>query len=374
MNVITKKKIVNFTCDILASLFFLISASCLILKLHNFFSLNSENLNLLPAKLILCRGNLNEKPSKQSKLDDSEFNISLKNDNNKTADISNNSKPVALPDVPQNLEQEEHDPNERKCKIIETHIGVGGVKCENFYVKNSTGQDLNLNAYLAKTPEISIKNTDKPQVLIMHTHTSEAYMNRDEGFFYENFYPRSLDNSKNVTQVGKAITETLNKNGINTLHCTTYHDSPSYNGSYSRAAKTIQKALEEYPSIQVVIDIHRDSMGSKDSGKIKPTFMYQDKKASQMMIICGCDPDNTIGFPNWEKNLILALNLQKYCETMFPGLTRPLNFSKVKYNENLTPGSLLIEIGTDVNTLQESVYTGYMLGESLSKLLSDLKR
>ena len=93
-------------------------------------------------------------------------------------------------------------------------------------------------------------------------------------------------------------------------------------------------------------------MGSKESGKVKPTFTYKDKKASQMMIICGCDPDKTLGFPNWEKNLVLALKLQKYCETLFPGITRPLNFSKVKYNEHLTPGSLLIEVWIEVNTIK----------------------
>ncbi len=374
MNVITKKKIVRFSLDTLACLFFLVSSSCLMLKLHHFFCTSTKSLSILPAKLILFRGSLSETKSEKSNVNDNKFNIIPKNDNNKITEPPDNLSPVILPDVPQNSEENPHDPNERKCKIIETHIGVGGTKCENFYVKNTTGQDLNLNSYLAKTPAVNIKSTSDPQVLIMHTHTSEAYMNSDEGFFYESFYPRSLDDSKNVTQVGKAITETLTKNGINTIHCTTYHDNPTYNGSYSRAAKTIQQNLEQYPSIQVVIDIHRDSMGSKDSGKIKPTFTYQNKKASQLMIICGCDPDNTNGFPNWEKNLTLALNLQKYCETMFPGLTRPLNFAKVKYNEHLTPGSLLIEIGTDVNTLQESIYTGYMLGESLSKLLNDLKQ
>ena len=225
-----------------------------------------------------------------------------------------------------------------------------------------------------KTPEIKIKNTEEPQVLIMHTHTSEAYTTYDRGFFYESFYPRSLDNNKNVTQVGNAITDSLVKNGINTIHCTVFHDNPTYNGSYSRAAQTITKILEEHPSIQVVLDIHRDSLGNKESGKIKPTFTYQGKKASQLMIIAGCDPDNSNGFPNWEKNFTLALNLQKYCENIFPGICRPLNFAKVKYNEHLTPGSLLVEIGSDVNTLQESIYTGAMFGEALSRMLNDLKK
>ena len=199
-------------------------------------------------------------------------------------------------------------------------------------------------------------------------------MNRDEGFFYESFYPRSLNNEKNVTRVGQAITDKLIENGINTVHDITYHDNPTYNGSYCRAAQTIKKNLEKYPSIQVVIDIHRDSLGSKETGKIKPTFKYSGKKAAQLMVISGCDPDGNLGFPNWRKNLRLALRVQKYCETLFPGITRPLNFSKVKYNEHLTPGSLLIEVGSDANTLEEAVNTGTMLGEALSKLLNDLKK
>jgi len=374
MNVITKKKIINFSCDTLALLFFFIAASCIILKLQRVI-LNFQSLNLLPAKSILFRGSFSTPATTSS----NEFNSSPYIDdkteqNNSSTAPTISSGNFSLPDIPESDENEKHSPDEKKCKIIETHINSGGEKCENFFVKNSTGHNFNLLEYLAKSPEVHIENNNEPQVLIMHTHTSEAYMSKDTGFFYESFYPRSLNDSKNVTQVGKAVVESLKKNGINAIHCTTYHDNPTYNGSYSRAAETIKENLRKYPSIQVVIDIHRDSMGSKESGKVKPTFTYKDKKASQMMIICGCDPDNTLGFPNWEKNLVLALKLQKYCETLFPGITRPLNFSKVKYNEHLTPGSLLIEVGSDVNTLQESVYTGSMLGESLSKLLTDLKK
>lgn len=380
MSVITKKRIINFSCDVLAVVSFLIGASCLILKFKTFsYPGLLKDFDILAVKSVLFRGN-----SILSNIIDSNSKDKLSFSSDIEAKTEHNSNDPNTPDTPiilgnftlpeiPEIKEEIHSPNEKKCDVIEKHIGVGGVKCENFYVKNTTGQDIDFKEYLEKSPDIQIKNTDQPQVLIMHTHTSESYLTRDEGFFYENFYPRSLDNNKNVTQVGKIIAETLTKNGINTIHSTVFHDNPTYNGSYSRAAQTIKKNLEEHPSIQVVIDIHRDSMGSKESGKIKPTFTYDGKKASQLMIIAGCDPDNTIGFPNWRKNLTLALKLQKYCEAMFPGITRPLNFSKVKYNENLTPGSLLIEVGSDVNTLQESIYTGSMLGEALSKLLNDLK-
>ena len=131
--------------------------------------------------------------------------------------------------------------------------------------------------------------------------------------------------------------------------------------------------LEKNPSIQVVIDIHRDSLGNRETGKIKPTFKYENKKAAQMMIVSGCDSDGSLGFPDWIKNLRLALRIQKYCETMFPGITRPLHFANVKYNEHITPGSLLIEVGSDVNTLEEATNTGTLIGEALAKLFEDLK-
>lgn len=375
MSVITKKRIINFCCDVLAVVSVLTSISCLILKCQTIRFISLDDLHMFAAKCVMFRGNLKfpNITTNNKQNFESEIKNEIESDNQSDiSDINPETGNFILPEISES-EEEYHDPNEKKYQVIEKHIGIGGTKCENFYVKNTTGQDLDFNEYLKKNPDIDIKNTDKPQVLIVHTHTSESYLSKDEGFFYESYYPRSLNNNKNVTQVGKAIVDTLIKNGINAIHSTVYHDSPSYNGSYSRAAQTIKKNLEEYPSIQVVIDIHRDSMGSKESGKIKPTFTYKDKKASQLMIISGCDPDNTMGFPNWRKNFTLALKLQKYCETMFPGITRPLNFSKVKYNENLTSGSLLIEVGSDVNTLQESIYTGSMLGEALSRLLNDLK-
>lgn len=365
----------NFSCDVLAVVTLFIGFTCLWLRLQTLSILKPEAFDVLATRLVFFRGNLNLKEILQKNSLEVSHN-SVDDDNiiksTHKADISSStSGNFTFPDV-KGAPEDTHPTDEKTYKIIESHISTGGTKCENFYIKNSTGQEINFDEYLSKKPEINIKKTNEPQVLILHTHTSESYMMHDKDFFYESFYPRSLNNSENITEVGKTITETLIKNGINALHSTVYHDNPSYNGSYSRAAQTIKQYLEQYPSIQVVIDIHRDSLGLKESGKIKPVFTYQDKKASQLMIISGCDPDETLGFPNWRKNLSLALRLQKYCESMFPGITRPLNFAKVKYNEHLTPGSLLIEIGSEVNTLQESVYTGAMLGEALSKLLNDL--
>lgn len=360
------KKVLIFGLDILRLVSVMIGISCVFTQTRIFFLNHHNFFNIFLIKSVFFRGNF--KISKIFKNNKSDKINNIINNN-----MLNSDNKINFPEVLNSQENNNYDCNEKTYKIIEKNINSGGIKCKNFYIKNNTDLDINFDEYFNKNPDIRIKNTGDPQVLIVHTHTSESYMSEDRDFFYESYYPRSLEDSKNVTQVGKVISETLIKNGINCIHNMTYHDNPSYSGSYSRAAKTIQKCLEEYPSIQVVLDIHRDSLGTKETGKIKPVFNFQNKKSSQIMIISGCDPDGSLGFPNWQKNLILALKLQNYCENMFPGITRPLNFSKVKYNENLTPGSLLIEIGSEVNTLQESVNTGVLLGEALSELLNNLK-
>lgn len=380
MNVVLKNRVLNFFIDILSMFCVFISISCIILKLVSHTPINPEKINTIAAKTIFFRGNFQfenifkNSSNMENFTKETNTNIEQKienNINNETQSSADNNKVIMPPEIPE--EEQPHAENDKKCIITEKHIS-GGEKYENFYVKNNAHLNIDFNEYLNKSLDLQIRNNSDPQVLIMHTHTSESYMLQDLGFFYESFYPRSLDNSKNVTRVGQEITDTLIKNGINTIHSTVYHDNPSYNGSYQRSAKTIKENLEKYPSIKVVIDIHRDSMGSKEFGKVKPTFNYNGHKAAQLMIISGCDPDGSADFPNWNKNLSFALKLQKYCENLFPGITRPLNFSKVKYNENLTSGSLLIEIGSDVNTLKESVFTGKMLGEALSKLLNDIKK
>lgn len=371
MDATLKRKIFSKALDAMAICSTIITFSCVFAKIKKIKSPQNE-FGILAAKSIFPRQKNYTKFHFGSNLFEN-----LKNNNNKSTEKSEKTIPdVSATRLPEILEPDNQTafrgegPTHR---IIESQIGSGGTKCQNFYIKNSTDQDINFETELGINPEISIKQTNDPQVLIFHTHTSESYMYEDSGFFYENFYPRSLENAKNVTAVGQAVTDKLIERGINTIHDTTCHDNPSYNGSYSRSAQTIKKNLDQYPSIQVVIDIHRDSLGTTDTGKIKPTFKYDNKKAAQIMIISGCDPDGRLGFPNWRKNLRFALRVQKYAESMFPGITRPLRFAKVKYNEHLTPGSLLIEVGSDMNTLEEAKRTGVMLGEALAKLLNDLK-
>ncbi len=256
---------------------------------------------------------------------------------------------------------------EEKYTVTEKHYTDYGTAYENFFVQNKTDYSPDIGELLNSPLDFKMENNGQPEVLIMHTHTCESYLDADEGFFYESFYPRSTDNNFNVTRVGEAIAKSLKEQGIGVIHDTTIHDYPSYNGSYERSRATIDSYLEKYPSIKVVLDIHRDALGS-ETNKMKPTFTYNGKKAAQIMIMCGCD-DGTMDFPQWNDNLKFALKLQKETETMYPGMTRPLNFGYFTYNMNVNSGSLLIEFGTDGNTLDEAVYSGKLFGVSLAKVL-----
>lgn len=242
----------------------------------------------------------------------------------------------------------------------------------NVRIKNASSTTFDIKEELEAALGFTIENTDEPQVLIYHTHTCESYLDYDTGYYYESFYPRTDDNSRNVCAVGDAIADQLNQNGIVTIHDTTQHDNPSYNGAYNRSLNTINSYLKKYPSIKVVLDIHRDGLGEGgESGKTKTVFEVDGHKAAQIMILSGYGYDASLNFDDWEYNLRFALKIQQTAENMYPNMTRPLYFADFMYNMNVNTGSLLIEIGTDSNTLSEARYTGYLLGNVLTNVLSE---
>ena len=247
--------------------------------------------------------------------------------------------------------------------VQEMCINTGGSKYEDFYVKNSNQHhSVDIGAELSKRPDIKIQKNAGPQVLIYHTHTTEAFSG----------VTRTTDKTKSVCAVGDAIAKQLEAAGIGVLHDTTYHDYPAYNGSYQRSIVTMRKDLKAHPSIQVTIDLHRDAMTRSDGTRLKPTAVVNGKKTAQVMVISGCDDTGDLGFPDWEYNLRFALRLQKSMADLYPNFARPLNFCARRYNENVTHGSLLVEIGTDANTLDEAVYGGELFGKALAATLSQL--
>lgn len=241
------------------------------------------------------------------------------------------------------------------------------------YIKNSAGESLNIKSELSSSLELKIKKSKEPEVLIVHTHATESYMNEDRAYYTAQDKPRNEDNNKNVVKVGETFAEVLKKGGISVLHDKTHHDSPSYNQSYSRAKTTINEYLSKYPSIKVVVDIHRDSIAMTGNDKCKPTAEINGKKAAQVMLVVGSQTGTVSGFPDWKQNLRLALRFQQTMEATYPGLARSMLFCSRKYNMNLTKGSMLLEVGTDANTLEEAVYSAELAGNALLSVLNTLK-
>lgn len=238
-------------------------------------------------------------------------------------------------------------------------------------VKNTNKTDIDIKSKLNEKLDLSI-DKDKLSVLVYHTHTTETYQVLDRDFYAVGAKTRTSDEQLNMVRVGKALCDELERAGYKTIHVTDIHDNP-YSGAYSRSRKTVEQYLKEYPSIQITIDLHRDAIHRSDGTKVAPTAEINGKKAAQIMIISGCQEEGNgiTNLPDWEYNLAFALQLQQSLENNFEGITRPLYFCPRSYNMNMTHCSLLIEMGSDANTLEEAVYSGKCLGVALSDILKE---
>ncbi|MEG2524605.1 MAG: stage II sporulation protein P, partial [Oscillospiraceae bacterium] len=225
-------------------------------------------------------------------------------------------------------------------------------------------------AAASEAPAYNIElNSDKPQVLIVHTHSTESFDRFDAGFYDSEYPTRSTDSERNIVAVGEALTQKLNALGINTVHASEYHDYPSYNNAYSRSAETIKSYLAQYPSITVVLDVHRDGIQREDGTRLKPTAIIDGEKAAQIMIVCGAG-DETDAVPGFRENLKFAARLGDSAERLHPGLVRPVLFTYRHYNQDLTNASLLLEVGSESNTLGEAKRAAQLFADALFETLS----
>lgn len=259
---------------------------------------------------------------------------------------------------------------EEKYDIISKTVGADGTAVDSCYVKNKTGLDFDFEEILNRPLTFATeKNSGSPEVLIYHTHTGEAYLDESVDYYYESYYSRTQNEDYNVVAVGEVITRELNQRGINTYHEKAVHDS-TYNGSYDRSTQTVEADMKEFGSVKVVLDIHRDAIGS-DAAKVKPVFEYNGQQGAQIMILSGCDYYGEMDFDNWQNNLSFALKLQNTAEKLYPGMTRPMSFDFFVYNELICDGSLLIEVGSDANSIEEVEYTAGLLADVIARVLTE---
>ena len=211
---------------------------------------------------------------------------------------------------------------------------------------------------------------EAPTVLILHTHTTESYTQSADPY-PETAAFRTLSQNHNMLAVGEVLARTLEQAGIRVIHDRETHDYPSYNGSYSHARKSIRDYLEEYPSIRLILDLHRDASGDLNN-QFRPVTEVNGESAAQLMVVIGTDASG-LHHPDWEENLALGLKLHLQLERTAPGITRPVCLRSSRFNQDLSPGALLIEVGAAGNTLEEALRSAQILGSAVISLAEGTK-
>ena len=226
-------------------------------------------------------------------------------------------------------------------------------------------------AALLTRPSALTAKADGPRVLIVHTHTSEAYT-PEPGWEYESSDPlRTGDAEHSVVRLGTRVAELLNAHGIETLHDTALNDYPSYNGAYERMRQTIEGYLEQYPSIEMVLDLHRDAADDPSGLPVSFAAEVDGQRCAQLMFVVGTD-EGGLTHPNWQENLANALKVQALLNRAAPGLCRDIDLRTERFNQHETPGSMLIEFGCTGNTLAEALRSVEYLGQALCKFWGGL--
>ncbi len=240
-------------------------------------------------------------------------------------------------------------------------VSAGGV-----FLNNRAGKELDWDALAAEPLSLSLE--DAPQVLIYHTHGSEAYAPEGKDLYTETDTARTNNNAYNMVRVGDELAAVLKANGISVIHDRTLYDYPEYNNSYSRSLKGMLAYQEKYPSIRVMLDLHRDALVSTDGTIYKTVTTVDGEKVAQLLLVVGSDAGGQ-KHPKWKENLKFALALQRELNNSWPDLARPITLRSSRFNQQVSTGALLIEVGTHGNSLQEALRSARLLGYSLSTLL-----
>ena len=237
----------------------------------------------------------------------------------------------------------------------------GYVRVGDVFIKNTSRQTVEDIAFdgtfAAKL------GADAPQVLILHTHGSEAYTMPEGQEYVSTGTFRTADGSVSVIRVGDEIAAALSQHGISVLHDRALYDDPEYNGAYYRAEDAIEAYLEKYPSISFILDVHRDALEDKAGHQYK-VITREDPSCAQVSLVMGSS------WEGWQENLKLAVAVQQHLTDQYPTLMRPVTVRNSDYNEYFTPGSLLVEVGAAGNSLDEALAAARLFAHGFAEVVT----
>jgi len=279
--------------------------------------------------------------------------------------------PVAVPveETPVEPEAPAAEDNGVPAKTLIPTDPSGYTVCGRVYISNSTSHEL--SAAELQKPFAAALGEEGPQVLILHTHGSEAYTPVPGTEIVWSGDYRTTDYRYNVVHVGDEMADAFGEAGISVLHDRTLYDYPSYNGAYDRALEAIRGYLERYPSIRFVLDVHRDAIEDGQGNQYKVVSEVEGVGVpAQMSLVMGSDGSG-LDHPGWMENLRLAAAVQQDILEHYPTLMRPVLLRNSRYNQHATAGSLLVEVGAAGNSPEEAVLAGRLFAERMAAVLKE---
>lgn len=236
---------------------------------------------------------------------------------------------------------------------------------DRIQVNNYTGYSPDLQTLLLQPLQWDLSQSEGPAVLILHSHGTESYVRTEE--YVETSSFRTLDDGHNVVSVGDRLAELLEAGGIRVLHDRTLYDYPSYNDAYSNARQALQKYLQDYPSIRLVLDIHRDAMEDSGGNQVGYTTQTPKGESAKLMMVVGSDAGGMY-HPHWQQNMALAVKLYVQLEELQQGICRPVSLRTSRFNQDLMDQILLVEVGAAGNTRQEALVAAEYLAQGILDL------
>lgn len=249
---------------------------------------------------------------------------------------------------PEETESQETQPTEAAERSAAIPVFGAG---EEMLVQVNADWEVDILSLLEAPLEWDLK-AQTPTVLILHSHATESY--ESQTLYTETSPYRTVDTKYNMVSIGERVAQLLEAGGIRVIHDQTLHDYPAYNSAYGNARQAIEDTLAENPEICLVLDLHRDAVEDENGNQKTSTVIIDGQPSANLMLVMGSDK-GSLSYPNWEKNLALAVKLQAALEQARPGLCKPIKLVTSRYNQDLSTGALLVEVGTAGNTHAEAL-------------------
>lgn len=212
-------------------------------------------------------------------------------------------------------------------------------------------------------PAVNALRRDEPAILIYHTHTTEAYTQTETDTYTASGKWRTKDNTQNIVAVGEVLKEILETDyGFNVIHDTTDHEPPKLATAYERSLMTMERMHQEYPSVVLFIDLHRDAYNTEQA---PCDYLTVDgTETARLMLVVGKGEKYT-DKPYYASNLAFAERITAHLNTIDPKLCRPIRVKTGRYNQHVAPNCILVEVGHNANTLSQAKAAMPYLAESI---------